>query len=75
MKNLQKLNNLLNLELNKFDIVLDILKSKDKNLIANLFKDLFFIFIKQNTKLEDYYSELSKVLDLMIQIRHLRLLM
>ena len=69
LKNLQKLNNLLNLELNKFDIVLDILKSKDKNLIANLYKDLFFIFIKQNTKLEDYYSELSKVLDLMIQIR------
>ena len=69
MKNLKKFNNKLSLEVNKHGIVLDILKSKDKILIEAFFHDLLFTFIKKNTQLKTEYSELSKILDLIIQIR------
>ena len=68
-KALQKLNNKLNSEINKYGIIMDILKSDNEKLIWSLFQDLFFIFIKKNTRLKEHYSELSKILDLIIQIR------
>ena len=69
LQNLEKLNNKLNFEVNKYDIIVDILKSKNKNLIEIFFNDLLFVFIKKNTQLKNNYSELAKILDLMIQIR------
>ena len=68
-KNLEKLNNKLYLEVNQYDIIFDILKSNNKKLIYSFFQDLLFVFIKKNTNLKDEYSELSKILDLLIQIR------
>ena len=69
MKNLRKLNKKLYLEVKKYVIVLDILRSKNKELISNFFNDLFFVYIQKNTKLKNHYSELVKILDLMLQIR------
>ena len=68
-KNLLKLSNNLYSEINKYGIIMDILKSNNEYLISSFFEDLFLIFINKNTKLKDHYSELSKVLDLIIQIR------
>ena len=68
-KALLKLNNKLSSEINKYGIIMDILKSNNELLISSFFQDFLFIFINKNTGLKEHYSELSKVLDLMIQIR------
>ena len=68
-ENLEKLNIKLKFEMNKYEIIIDILQSKNKELIRSFFHDLLFIYIQKNTRLQNNYSELSKVLDLLIQIR------
>ena len=66
---IQKLNNNLKMELFKHPIIIDILNSKDENLIKNLFEDCFYFFIKRSNELKNCYSNLSKLLDLIVQLR------
>ena len=69
MNELKKMDDNLKLELSKYTIIIDILKSKNKELISNLFEDCFFIFCANNQKLTSKYSNLSKLLNLLIQLR------
>ena len=66
---IKKLNNNLKIELSKYKIIIDILNSKNEKLISNLFEDSFYIFIKKSNKLKYSYSNLSKLLNLIIQLR------
>ena len=65
---MKKLESNLIVEMHKYPIIIDILNSKNENLISNLFEDCFYIFIK-NSKLTTNYFYLSKLLNLLIQIR------
>ena len=65
---MKKLESNLIVEIYKYPIIIDILNSKDENLISNLFEDCFYIFFK-NSKLTSKYLHLSKLLNLLIQLR------
>ena len=65
---MKKLESNLIVEIYKYPIIIDILNSKNENLISNLFKDCFYIFIKNST-LTSKYQFLSQLLDLLIQLR------
>ena len=69
LNELKKLDNNLKIEISKYKIIIDILNSKDEELISNLFEDSFFIFCQKNKKLTSKYSSLSKLLNLLIQLR------
>ena len=69
MNELKKMDDNLKIELSKYKIIIDILNSKDEDLISNLFEDCFFIFCQKNKKLISRYSRLSKLLNLIIQLR------
>mgnify|MGYP002623021467 CR=1 FL=1 len=69
LNEMKKLESNLILEVYKYPIIIDILKSKDESLISNLFEDCFYIFIKNSNKLTTKYLFLSKLLNLLIQLR------
>jgi hypothetical protein len=69
LNELKKLDDNLKIELFKYPIIIDILCSKDEQLITNLFKDCFYAFIKKNNKFTSKFSHLSKILNLLIQLR------
>ena len=69
---MQKMDDNLKFEIfkdKKNKIVYDILNSNNEELISNLFEDVFFAFIKKNDKLKKNYSNLSQILNLLIQLR------
>ena len=71
-KFIQKLDENLKFEIykeKKNKIISDILNSYNEELISNLFEDVFFAFIKKNDKFKSRYSDLSKILNLLIQLR------
>ena len=71
-KFMQKMDDILKFEIfkdKKNKIVYDILNSNNEELISNLFEDVFFAFIKKNDKLKKNYSNLSQILNLLIQLR------
>ena len=69
LKSLQNLNNKLNLEIKKYEIIFDILTSEEKELISSFFEDLLFSFIQRGSHFNKDYIKLSKLLNLMIQLR------
>ena len=72
MKFMQKMDDNLKFEIfkdKKNKIVYDILNSNNEELISNLFEDCFFAFIKKDDKLKKNYTNLSQILNLLIQLR------
>ena len=69
MNEMKKLDDNLKIELYKYNIIIDILNSKNEKLISNLFEDCFYTFIQRNDKLKSNYLNMSCLLNLLIQFR------
>ena len=68
LNEMKKLESNLIIEIDKYPLIIDILNSKNEKLISDLFEDCFYIFFK-NCKLPSKYLYLTKLLNLLIQLR------
>ena len=72
LEEIKNLDNNLKIELYnspKYKFIIDILDTKNKELISYLFEDYFYYFFKNNKNLLIKYDILSKILNILIQFR------
>ena len=64
-----QLNNILKNEIYNFNFLINILKSRNIELIKDLFSDCVHIFLKKSNKFNNNYNILIEILDIIIQLR------
>ena len=69
LNKLKELNDTLKIEANKYDILKEILNSKNNLLISSIFKDIFLIFIKRANTFNDNYLEYLNILHIFFQLK------
>ena len=69
LNEIKQLNNILINELINYPLLINILKSGEKQLIKDLFNDCFHIYLMKSNIFYDDYDSLIEILDIIIQLR------